>query len=118
MERALIWFKCAAAHDPVRPVIKQSAKIGWKAKERTVDLTIDSTLKGEELLKRMKGWFTADVVKAIEIFNQYGRLKILDEVDLVIETPGQKAMEQLTEKLNAVFDQDVWVEWIKRQKLA
>lgn len=118
MERALIWFKCAAAHDPVRPVVKQPARIGWKAKERKVDLTIDSPLKGDELLKRMKGWFTADVYKALEVFHQYGRLKVLDEVDLVIETPDQEQMEQLSDKLKAIFDQDVWVEIIKRQKLA
>ncbi len=117
MERALIWFKCAAAHDPVRPVVRQSAQIGWKAKERKVDLTIESSLKGEELLKRMKGWFTADVIKALEIFNQYGKLKVLDEVDLVIETPDQETMEHLIKKLNNIFDQDVWVEQIKRQKL-
>jgi len=118
MERALIWFKCAAAHDPVRPVVKQSAQIGWKAKERKVELTIESPLKGDELLKRMKGWFTADVIKAAEIFNQYGSLKVLDEVDLVMETKDPEQMKQLEIELGKVFGQDVWIERIKRQKLA
>lgn len=117
MERAIIWFKCAAAHDPVRPVVKQTAKIGWVAKERKVDLTIDSSLKGEELLKRMKGWFTEDVQKATDVFIQYGKLKILDESDLVIETDDMVQMEHLMDQLKDEFDQDVWVELIKRQKL-
>ncbi len=117
MERALIWFKCAAAHDPVRPVVKQQAQIGWKAKERRVDLTIDHTLSGEELLLRMKGWFTADVVKAADIFKQHGRLKILDEADLVIETSDEAKMDALSQALAKQFDQEVWVEKMKREKL-
>jgi hypothetical protein len=34
----MLWFKCAAMHDPVRPVIKQAADIGWEAKQRQIDL--------------------------------------------------------------------------------
>jgi hypothetical protein len=117
MERALIWFKCAAAHDPVRPVVRQQAQIGWKAKERKVELTIDYTLSGEELLKRMRGWFTADVNKAVEVFRQYGRLKVLDDVDLVIETENESDMVALSDNLTQQFDKDVWVEIIKREKL-
>lgn len=117
MERALIWFKCAAAHDPVRPVVKQNAKIGWEAKERKVDLTIECSLKADDLLERMKGWFTADVRLAAKIFNQFGRLKILDDLDLVVETQDPQLMELLEKKLVDVFDQDVWVERIKREKM-
>lgn len=117
MERALIWFKCAAAHDPVRPVVGQQAQIGWKAKERKVELTIDYTLSGEELLKSMKGWFTADTHKAVDIFKKYGRLKILDDIDLVIETNSGADMDALSDKLAQEFDDDVWVEKMKREKL-
>ena len=54
MERALLWFKCAAVHDPVRPVIKKPAVLGWMAKHRRVDLEIERPLRGEELLRQMK----------------------------------------------------------------
>ena len=54
MERAMLWFKCAAMHDPVRPVLKQPAVIGWEAKQRQVDLVIERSFQGEELLSRMK----------------------------------------------------------------
>jgi hypothetical protein len=30
----MLGFKCAAMHDPVRPVIKQAAVIGWEAEKR------------------------------------------------------------------------------------
>ena len=94
MERAMLWFKCAAMHDPVRPVIKRQAQVGWEAKNRQVDLVIETPLKGDELLKRMKGWFTADVLQALEIFKQYGLLKVLDEVDLVLETRNMAAWKR------------------------
>ena len=118
MERAMLWFKCAAMHDPVRPVIKKQAHIGWEAKNRQVDLIIESPLKGDELLKRMNGWFTADVYKAVEIFKQYGKLKVLDDVDLVIETKDFAQMEELSKELYEIFREEAWIEIIPRQKLA
>ena len=93
MERAMIWFKCAAMHDPVRPVIKKPAVLGWEAKHRRVDLVIERPLGGVELLKRMKGWFTADVHQVADMVNRSGRLKIIDETDLVVETDDRPAMD-------------------------
>jgi len=118
MERAMLWFKCAAVHDPVRPVIKKQAQIGWEAKNRQVDLIIEGPLKGDELLKRMNGWFTADVYKAVEIFKKYGKLKVIDDVDLVIETKNSAQMEELSKTLYEIFTEEAWVEIIPRQKLA
>ncbi|NOX35423.1 MAG: hypothetical protein GXP56_17120 [Deltaproteobacteria bacterium] len=118
MERAMLWFKCAAVHDPVRPVIKRQAEVGWEAKNRKVDLTIEGPLKGDELLKKMNGWFTADVYKAIEIFTQYGRLKILDDVDLVVETRDPEQLDLLSKELIRVFKKEVWIEVMPRDRLA
>jgi hypothetical protein len=42
MQRAMVWFNCAALHDPVRPVIKQAAIIGWEAKQRQIDLVVET----------------------------------------------------------------------------
>ncbi len=117
MERAMVWFKCAAVHDPVRPVIKKQAVLGWAAKNRKVDLTIESPLKGNELLKRMNGWFTADVYQAIEIFKQYGKLKVLDDVDLVVETQSMELMELLSKNLLEAFKEEVWIEVMPRTRL-
>ena len=118
MERALLWFKCAARHDPVRPVLKRPAAIGWEAKFRQIDLVIERPLQGEELLARMKGWFTIDVKLAIDIVKQYGTLKLLDEYDLVVETEGEAAMTALAEKLAATFGEEMGLERLVKQKLA
>ena len=114
----MLWFKCAAMHDPVRPVIKKQAEIGWEAKNRQVDLTIEGPLKGEELLKKMNGWFTADVYMVIEIFKLYGKLKVLDDVDLVVETQGMEQMESLSKNLAKVFQEEAWIEVMPRKRLA
>lgn len=117
MERAMVWFKCAAMHDPVRPVLKRPATIGWEAKGRVVDLTIERNLKGEELLQRMKGWFTVDVYQALEIFDRYGRLKILDDSDLVVETKDMERLTGLSKSLEEAFGQEAWIEHLPKTVL-
>jgi hypothetical protein len=114
MERATIWFKCAAMHDPVRPVLKNPALIGWAAKNRDVALTIERPFQGDELLLRMKGWVTADVATAIEIFKQYGRLVLLNDSDLVLEVRKMEDLDHLSVRLHEVFDQEVWIEPIPK----
>lgn len=117
MERAIVWFKCAAMHDPVRPVLKNPATVGWEAKFRQVDLVIERGFNGEELLLRMKGWVTADVKTAIEILKQYGRLRVINDYDLVIETEDKSKIDALSEKLTDVFGEEVWVESIAKKRL-
>lgn len=118
MERAELWFKCAALHDPVRPVLRRPALIGWEARQRRVDLTIERAFKGDELLRRMQGWVTADVHQTIEVINRYGRLRVLDGCDLVVEAADLAAMESLAAELQACFGQEVWIEIIPKQRLA
>jgi hypothetical protein len=118
MERAMLWFKCAAMHDPVRPVVKKPAVVGWEAKQRRVDLVIERSFRGDELLSRMKGWVTADVGRAADIIRQYGKLKILDDYDLVVETRDKAAMEALSNQLTEAFGEEAWLEPIEKTLLA
>lgn len=117
MERALLWFRCAAAHDPVRPVLKGPTVIGWEAKFRRIDLVIERFLNGEELLSRMKGWFTLDVRRVIEIVRQHGKLKVLDDYDLVVETENELEMTSLAEKLAEAFGEEIALERLVKKKL-
>ncbi|MGD2096617.1 MAG: hypothetical protein PVG35_03495 [Desulfobacterales bacterium] len=117
MERAMLWFKCAAMHDPVRPVIKQAAVIGWEAKQRQVELVLERSFTGEELLRRMKGWFTVDVHQAIDIIQQHGKLRVLDDVDLVVETHDPEQMAAVSKKLAEVFGEEAWLEPIAKKLL-
>jgi hypothetical protein len=117
MERALLWFRCAAVHDPVRPVLKGPSVIGWEAKFRRVDLVIERFLNGEELLSRMKGWFTVDVGRVIEIVRQHGKLRVLDDYDLVVETVSEPQMTSLAAKLAETFGEEIGLERFVKKKL-
>ena len=110
MIRAKIWFRCAAVHDPISPVIVRPATIGWEAKQRQIDLTIERTFKGDELLRRMKGWITVDPSKVIEVINEFGRLKILDDKELVVEMEDPERLDNLKKKLSSIFGNQIDVE--------
>jgi hypothetical protein len=97
-------------NDPVSPVVVQPAVIGWDAKEREVELQIERTFTGEELAKRMKGWVTVDPSRVADVIGQYGRLKVLDDRDLVVELEDQKGLEELQENLREQFGNEVDLE--------
>ena len=110
MIRAKLWFRCAAMHDPVTPVILRPAVIGWDAKQRDVDLTIERAFKGDELVLRMKGWVTTDVKKVLEVINRHAFLKILDDRDLVVETETEDDYRKLEQDLLAQFQDQMNLE--------
>ena len=115
MIRAKLWFRCAAMHDPVTPTIVQPALIGWEAKKRRVDLQIERAFTGEELVRRMKGWVTVDPSKVVEIVNRFGRLKILDDRELVIEFEKMEDFENLQKALLETFGEEMDVELIGKK---
>jgi len=112
MIRTKLWFRCAAMHDPVTPVMVKPALIGWDAKKRDVELTIERAFKGDELVLRMQGWVTVDVKKVIEIIQRYGFLKVLDERDLVVEVETEKDFEALNGELLKNFGDQLDLEMI------
>ncbi len=115
MIRAKLWFRCAAMHDPVTPILVQPAIIGWEAKKRSVELTIERAFNGEELVRRMKGWVTVDPQKTIEVVQRYGRLKVLDDRELVVEVEKMEDLENLQKSLDEFFGGEVNAEWIKKK---
>jgi hypothetical protein len=102
-------------HDPVTPVVVQPALIGWEAKERRVELQIERAFNGEELVRRMKGWVTVDPQKTIEVVQRFGRLKVLDDRELVVEVEKMEDFQNLQKALNEAFDQEVDVELIRKK---
>jgi len=112
MIQAKLWFRCAAMHDPVTPVVVKPALIGWEAKERHVELTIERAFKGDELVLRMQGWVTVDVKKVIEIVKEHGFLKVLDERDLVVEVETERDFEILSRELEQAFGDQLNMEKI------
>ena len=117
MVRAKIWFRCAVVHDPVCPVIVRPALIGWEAKNRKVDLVIERAFKGDELVARMKGWITVEPSRAIALINKYGKLKVLDDAELFVETENMDNYQKLVEDIKATFADEVSLELIKSSQL-
>jgi hypothetical protein len=110
MIRAKVWFRCAAMHDPVMPVLVKPAVIGWIGKNRDIDLVIERDFTGAELLKRMKGWITADAKQATEVFEKHGRLKCFDNGELVVELETETDLEGLRSDLEKHFGDQCDVE--------
>ena len=65
----------------------------------------------------MKGWFTVDVNKAIDIIQQHGKLRVLGGYDLVGETRSQSELEVLSKKLTEAFGQEALLEPIAKTML-
>jgi hypothetical protein len=102
-------------HDPVTPMIVKPALIGWEAKQRRVDLHIERAFNGEELVRRMKGWVTVDPSKVIEVVNRHGRLKVLDERELVVEFSKMEDFQNLQGALDEAFGREVDAELIVKK---
>jgi hypothetical protein len=115
MIRAKIWFRCAAMHDPVTPIVLQPAVIGWEAKKRRVGTQIERAFNGEELVRRMKGWITVDPSQVIEVVNRFGRLKVLDDKELVVEVEKAEDIQNLQRALREAFESEVDAEAIPKK---
>jgi hypothetical protein len=99
-------------HDPVTPCVVRPAVIGWEAKKREVDLTIERAFKGDELILRMKGWVTVDPKKAVEVVKKYGFLKVLDDKELVVEFEAEEDYDRLNGELGKTFGDQLDLERI------
>lgn len=99
-------------HDPVCPVIAKPAVIGWEAKKRQVDLTIERAFNGDELVLRMKGWVTVDVKQVVDTVKKHGSLKVLDERSLVVEVETEKVFADLKNEIAEIFQDELDLERI------
>lgn len=107
MIRLRLFGRCRIYHDPVSPVMRSSAQIGWDAWFRTIDLVTPQPLKGEELLRRTRGWWTVEPTEVAEVVNRHGRLVVGDGGELMVEFENQGASEALAVALKERFDDEV-----------
>ena len=115
MIRGKLWFRCAAMHDPVTPMVVQPALIGWEAKKRRVELQIERAFNGDELVRRMKGWVTVDPPQVIDVVYRFGRLNVLDDRELVIEVEKMEDFQNLQKALQEAFEGEVDAELVLRK---
>ncbi|MBM4349932.1 MAG: hypothetical protein FJ106_08610 [Deltaproteobacteria bacterium] len=109
MIRLRLFGRCRIYHDPVTPVLRAPARIGWEAWFRKIDLITPQMLKGEELLSRTRGWWTIEPVEVAEVVKKHGRLVVGDEGELMVEFPDEKATESLAVALAERFGDQVLI---------
>ena len=107
MIKVRLFGRCRIYHDPVAPVLRAPAQIGWEAWYRSIDLVTPQPLKGEELLRRTRGWWTVEPTEVEEIVKQYGRLVIGDGGELMVELKDEDGLKGLSEALAERFGDQV-----------
>jgi hypothetical protein len=107
MTRLRLFGRCRIYHDPVSPVLRAPAQIGWEAWFRSIDLVTPQPLKGEELLRRTRGWWTVEPNDVAEVVRQFGRLVVGEQGELMVECADEQAAEALSRALAERFEDQV-----------
>jgi hypothetical protein len=107
MIRLRLFGRCRIYHDPVSPVLKSPAQIGWAARFRTIDLVTPRKLKGQELLMRTRGWWTVEPAEVLETVEAHGKLVLGERGELMVEFADQKAVDALSASLIEKFADQV-----------
>ncbi len=107
MIRLRLFGRCRIYHDPVSPVLKEPAQIGWTAWFREIDLVTPRSLKGRELLLRTRGWWTVEPEEVAAVVEAVGRLAVGEKGELEVELPDEAAAESLAAALSERFGDQV-----------
>ena len=107
MIRLRLFGRCRIYHDPVSPVLKAPAEIGWDALFRTIDLVTARRLKGRELLMRTRGWWTVEPSEILSLVEEHGALVLGERGELMVEFDDQKAVDALAVSLSERFGDQV-----------
>jgi len=109
MIRLRLYGRCRIYHDPVSPVLKAPAQIGWEAWFRTIDLITPRRLKGRELLERTRGWWTVEPEEVAAVVEGQGRLTVGEKGELLVELRDAEAAEALQRDLTERFRDQVFL---------
>ena len=107
MIRVRLFGRCRIYHDPVAPVLRAPAQIGWEGWFRTIDLVTPKRLKGKELLMRTRGWWTVEPSDVAAVVEQHGRFVVGEKGELMVELSDEKAVEELSSALSERFGNQV-----------
>ena len=107
MIRMRLFGRCRIYHDPVSPVLRAPAHIGWDAWFRTIDLVTPQMFKGRELLMRTRGWWTVEPADILDTVEEHGKLVVGEKGELMMEFTDQKAVEALASSLSERFGDQV-----------
>lgn len=109
MIRLRLFGRCRIYHDPVSPVLKEPAQVGWTAWFREIDLVTPRKLKGKELLMRTKGWWTTDPAVIAPVVEKHGSLIVGQNGELMVEFSNEDAVKSLSKELAEHFGDQVLI---------
>ena len=109
MIRLRLFGRCRIYHDPVSPVLKAPAEIGWASWFRDIDLVTPRKLKGKELLMRTRGWWTVEPEQVADVVEKFGKLVVGERGELMVETENEAAAESLSLELSRHFSDQILV---------
>ena len=104
-----LFGRCRIYHDPVTPVLRAPAHVGWDAWFRDIDLTTPQQLKGEELLMRTRGWWTSEPRQIADVVTAFGRLVVGEKGELLVELRDHDVADQLSAALADRFGKQVFL---------
>jgi len=109
MIRLRLFGRCRIYHDPVSPVLRAPAQVGWDAWYRKIDLVTPRRFKGKELLLRTRGWWTVEPSAVADVIEERGRLAVGENGELLVELKDDTAAETLSRILFEHFDNQVFL---------
>jgi hypothetical protein len=109
MLRLRLFGRCRIYHDPVSPILKAPAQIGWQAWFRDIDLVTPRRLKGKELLMRTRGWWTVEPLEVAEVVETCGKLAVGEKGELLVELENRSQADRLSAALNERFGEQVFL---------
>lgn len=107
MIRLRLFGRCRIYHDPVTPVLRAPAQVGWEALFRTIDLVTTRRFKGRELLMRTRGWWTVEPSDVAPVIEEHGRLVVGEKGELMVEFGNSEDAEALKSALSKRFGEQV-----------
>ncbi|MBU0652466.1 MAG: hypothetical protein KKG96_06250 [Proteobacteria bacterium] len=107
MIRLRLFGRCRIYHDPVSPVLKAPAQIGWASWFRDIDLVTPRKLKGKELLLRTRGWWTIEPSLVAGVVEKHGKLVVGEKGELMIEFESETQVSALSLDLIEHFKDQV-----------
>ena len=109
MIRLRLFGRCRIYHDPVSPVLKAPAQIGWASWFRDIDLVTPRKLKGKELLLRTRGWWTVEPTLVADIVEKHGKLVVGEKGELMIEFESEVQVSALSQDLIENFNDQILI---------
>lgn len=109
MIRLRLFGRCRIYHDPVSPVLKTPAEIGWDAWFRTIDLVTPKRFKGRELIMRTRGWWTVEPSDVLNVVEEHGTLVVGEKGELMVECSDHKSLDALSSALSERFGDQVLI---------